>query len=102
MTRRFGLNGRDPVSEFGDGAGEVRFAELINALALVGVGMMPEPREADDVDAVGAWPAVALVGSYELLMVIIRGVQVSADAVGADVAPVRDPLEEKSGAGVRR
>src|SRR5271156_2600712 len=34
MTRRFGLNGRDPVSECGDGAGEVRFAELINALAL--------------------------------------------------------------------
>jgi Protein of unknown function (DUF2637) len=25
--------------------------------------------------AVGAWPAVALVGSYELLMVIIRGIQ---------------------------
>lgn len=27
---------------------------------------------------VGAWPAVALVGSYELLMVIIRGAQTSA------------------------
>jgi hypothetical protein len=52
MTRRFGLNGRDPVSEFGDGAGEVRFAELISALALVSVGMMPEPRKADAVDAV--------------------------------------------------
>ena len=25
--------------------------------------------------AVAAWPAVALVGSYELLMVIIRGAQ---------------------------
>jgi hypothetical protein len=33
--------------------------------------------------AVGAWPAVALVGSYELLMMIIRGAQASADAVGA-------------------
>jgi hypothetical protein len=49
MTRRFGLNGRDPVSEFGDSTGEVRFAELISALALVSVGMMPEPREADAV-----------------------------------------------------
>ena len=29
--------------------------------------------------AIAAWPAVALVGSYELLMMIIRDVQVSAD-----------------------
>jgi hypothetical protein len=29
--------------------------------------------------AVAAWPAVALVGSYDLLMVIIHGGQVSAD-----------------------
>jgi hypothetical protein len=29
--------------------------------------------------AVGTWPAVALVGSYELLMVIIRGTQAPAD-----------------------
>jgi hypothetical protein len=33
--------------------------------------------------AVGAWPAVALVGSYELLMMIIRGVQQPA----GDVSP---------------
>ena len=33
--------------------------------------------------AVGAWPAVALVGSYELLMVIIRGNQEAA----GDVSP---------------
>jgi hypothetical protein len=33
--------------------------------------------------AVGAWPAVALVGSYELLMMIIRGTQQSA----GDVSP---------------
>jgi hypothetical protein len=33
--------------------------------------------------AVGMWPAVALVGSYELLMVIIRGTQ----QVTGDVAP---------------
>ena len=31
--------------------------------------------------AVGAWPAVALVGSYELLMMIIRGEQVPASYV---------------------
>ena len=29
--------------------------------------------------AVAAWPAVALVGSYELLMMVIRGSQVPAD-----------------------
>jgi hypothetical protein len=29
--------------------------------------------------AIAAWPAVALVGSYELLMMIIRDAQVSAD-----------------------
>jgi hypothetical protein len=32
---------------------------------------------------VGAWPAVALVGSYELLMMIIRGTQLTA----SDVSP---------------
>jgi hypothetical protein len=29
--------------------------------------------------AVAAWPAVALVGSYELLMMVIRSSQVPAD-----------------------
>jgi hypothetical protein len=33
--------------------------------------------------AVGAWPAVALVGSYELLMMIIRGTQQTA----GDISP---------------
>jgi hypothetical protein len=42
---------------------------------------------------VGAWPAVALVGSYELLMVIIRGSHVPAVAAGANGDPVvSDPL----------
>jgi hypothetical protein len=36
---------------------------------------------------VGAWPAVALVGSYELLMVIIRGSQVLAVAAGCARRP---------------
>jgi len=30
--------------------------------------------------AVGAWPAVALIGSYELLMMIVRGTQQAAAA----------------------
>jgi hypothetical protein len=33
--------------------------------------------------AVGAWPAVALVGSYELLMMIIRGAQSESSEVSA-------------------
>jgi hypothetical protein len=42
---------------------------------------------------VGAWPAVALVGSYELLMVIIRGNQMPAAAARAHGDPVvNDPL----------
>lgn len=47
--------------------------------------------------ALAAWPWVALVGSYELLMVIIRGAQVLADATAApgvpDRAPDADPLQ---------
>jgi hypothetical protein len=42
--------------------------------------------------AVGAWPAVALVGSYELLMMIIRGTQ----QVAGDIAPER----QQAGAGM--
>src|ERR1700735_366171 len=38
--------------------------------------------------AVAAWPAVALVGSYELLMMIIRGAQQSA----GDVSPVAEQV----------
>lgn len=33
--------------------------------------------------AVAAWPAVALVGSYELLMVIIRGAELPQDPTGS-------------------
>jgi hypothetical protein len=47
--------------------------------------------------AVAAWPAVALVGSYELLMMIIRGAQVPADVMaGAGLSgrpPDADPLQ---------
>ena len=45
--------------------------------------------------AVAAWPAVALVGSYELLMMIIRGAQSAASAAvpaAADAAPELDLL----------
>jgi hypothetical protein len=42
-----------------------------------------------------AWPAVALVGSYELLMVVIRGSQ--APAVGGpDTEDDADPLRERA------
>jgi hypothetical protein len=44
---------------------------------------------------VAAWPAVTLVGSYELVMVIIRGVWVPAGvtaAAGLSGPPDADPL----------
>jgi hypothetical protein len=45
--------------------------------------------------AVGAWPAVALVGSYELLMMVIRSSQVSAEGLQASGADA-DPLQEQA------
>jgi Protein of unknown function (DUF2637) len=45
--------------------------------------------------AVAAWPAVALIGSYELLMMMIRGAQASAPTPNPhDDASVADPLWE--------
>jgi hypothetical protein len=47
--------------------------------------------------AVGAWPAVALVGSYEFLMVIIRSEQMPAVTPGAhDDGSATDPLGERA------
>jgi hypothetical protein len=44
---------------------------------------------------VAAWPAVALVGSYELLMMVIRSSQAAPD--GASVsAGILDPLQEQA------
>ena len=43
--------------------------------------------------AVAAWPAVALVGSYELLMMVIRGSQAPA-AAAAGSEHGADPLQE--------
>jgi hypothetical protein len=43
--------------------------------------------------AVGAWPAVALVGSYELLMMVIRGSQIQADIESWSEHDA-DPLQE--------
>jgi hypothetical protein len=43
--------------------------------------------------AVGAWPAVALVGSYELLMMVIRSSQAAPDSASGS-AGARDPLQE--------
>jgi GAF domain-containing protein len=51
--------------------------------------------------AVAAWPAVALVGSYELLMLIIRGAQSpEAEANVSEAGPARgpeaDPLQARA------
>jgi hypothetical protein len=46
---------------------------------------------------VAAWPAIALVGSYELLMMIIRSSQVPAGGApetGHDVDPLREQAVE--------
>ena len=41
--------------------------------------------------AVAAWPAIALVRSYELLMMIIRGAQAQADTAARREVLTRDP-----------
>jgi hypothetical protein len=50
--------------------------------------------------AVGAWPAVALVGSYELLMMIIRGAQSGSPAPAvagtSGAVPRIDPLHARA------
>jgi hypothetical protein len=43
--------------------------------------------------AVAAWPAVALVGSYELLMLIIRGTQARPETTVMPPVPDADPLQ---------
>jgi Protein of unknown function (DUF2637) len=45
--------------------------------------------------AVAAWPAVALVGSYELLMMVIRGPQAVPEGMPSD-AGIADPLQEQA------
>jgi len=45
--------------------------------------------------AVAAWPAVALVGSYELLMMVIRSSQ-AAPGVASDNAGIPDLLQERA------
>jgi hypothetical protein len=46
--------------------------------------------------AVAAWPSVALVGSYELLMMIIRGAQAPTAGPRRNDALVVDPLVEQA------
>jgi hypothetical protein len=48
--------------------------------------------------AVAAWPAVALAGSYELLMMIIRGAQAPAAAGPHHDSRVANPLGERAAA----
>jgi hypothetical protein len=45
--------------------------------------------------AVAAWPAVALVGSYELLMMVIRSSQIPADGT-PETRHNPDPLQERA------
>ena len=45
--------------------------------------------------AVAAWPAVALAGSYELLMTVIRGSQAVPDAI-SDSVNTPEPLGEQA------
>jgi hypothetical protein len=45
--------------------------------------------------AVAAWPAVALIGSYELLMMVIRNSQVQADD-RSESKSEPDPLRERA------
>jgi hypothetical protein len=45
--------------------------------------------------AVAAWPAVGLVGSYELLMIVIRSSQAALDS-GSGSAGVPDPLKQRA------
>ena len=45
--------------------------------------------------AVAAWPAIALVGSYELLMMVIRGSQPVPDGPPSK-AEVQDPLQQRA------
>jgi hypothetical protein len=46
--------------------------------------------------AVAAWPAVALVGSYELLMMVIRGAQAQPETAVMPPVPDADPLQEQA------
>jgi Protein of unknown function (DUF2637) len=46
--------------------------------------------------SVAAWPAVALVGSYELLMMIIRSTQAPPDAALVSLDADADPLQEQA------
>jgi Protein of unknown function (DUF2637) len=46
--------------------------------------------------AVAAWPAVALVGSYELLMVIVRSTQTPVSPTACLGAPDGDPLDAQA------
>jgi hypothetical protein len=45
--------------------------------------------------AVAAWPAIALVGSYELLMLVIRSSQMESGSTADSLGPA-DPLHEQA------
>jgi hypothetical protein len=68
---------------------------LATPAANVAHGLGHDPTGA----AVAAWPAVALIGSHELLMMIIRGSYAPAPMPGShDDASMADPLCERAAA----
>jgi hypothetical protein len=64
---------------------------LAPALRPLTAGAARSTALSDRNTAMAAWPAVALVGSYELLMMIIRGAQVPADVTAAAGLSGRPP-----------
>jgi len=54
---------------------------------------MPTLADAGYHVPVAAWPAVVLVGSYELLMMIIRSAQLTEPSTAPGTMPDTDPLQ---------
>jgi hypothetical protein len=93
-------------------SGADRIIRWSTALAVLGVILVAAvaPRPGHRVDArgqrrlrpghgligtvVAAWPAVALVGSYELLMMVIRNVQISAERTSESERDADPPQEQ--------
>jgi hypothetical protein len=86
--------GRADLCQFGGdarlGAPEGASADVGEVLLGLGIGATSAANVGHGLGhcvvgaAVAAWPAVALVGSYELLMLIIRSFQTRAAAVNGD------------------
>jgi hypothetical protein len=87
LTRRGGRSRVPPLARWLLGLG---ITATLAANVAHGLGHGPSGA------VVAAWSAAALVGSYELLMVVIRSTQVPAGmaaGAGASGAPGDDPLQ---------